>query len=182
MVSTTAVRAPQCTGPGRGLNTNLSVGVCVCATACLRPHMSFYVLQYPPLNVSNASNTHTRTHRWTHTHEQSCLALRSSLVVCAANVYDLNQANPTGLFQWIENDLQDAAAWPTRGSLRNFHGCMSNQSVIRRARVTVGSHKSWWKQHKLSQKNSFFTYLFIFKTPFVWIDFFTDTSFWSMTV
>lgn len=33
----------------------------------------------------------------------------SPWVACAANVYDLNQANPTGLFQRIENDLQDAA-------------------------------------------------------------------------
>lgn len=44
------------------------------------------------------------------------LALRSPWVVCAANVYDLNQANPTGLFRRIGNDLQDAAAEPkTRG-------------------------------------------------------------------
>ncbi len=42
------------------------------------------------------------------------LALLSPWVVCAANVYDLNQANPTGLFQWIENDLQDAVTGPRR--------------------------------------------------------------------
>lgn len=44
------------------------------------------------------------------------LALLSPWVVCTANVYDLNQANPTGLFQRIANDLQDAATEPkTRG-------------------------------------------------------------------
>lgn len=40
------------------------------------------------------------------------LALLSPWVVCAANVYDLNQANSTGLFRRIGNDLQDAATEP----------------------------------------------------------------------
>lgn len=40
------------------------------------------------------------------------LALLSPCVVGAANVYDLNQANPTGLFRRIGNDLQDAATEP----------------------------------------------------------------------
>lgn len=53
------------------------------------------------------------------------LALFTPWVVCATNVYDLNQANPTGLFRRIGNDLQDAAAepktkggnhWKSRGS------------------------------------------------------------------
>lgn len=40
------------------------------------------------------------------------LALLSPWVVRAANVYDLNQANSTGLFRRIGNDLQDAATEP----------------------------------------------------------------------
>lgn len=60
---------------------------------------SVYALQCPP--PSSVGHTHTRTHTF-------ASAVFSPWVVCAANVYDLNQANPTGLFQRIENDLQDA--------------------------------------------------------------------------
>lgn len=51
--------------------------------------------------TSKLSGTHTHAHTF-------ASAVFSPWVVCAANVYDLNQANPTGLFQRIENDLQDA--------------------------------------------------------------------------
>lgn len=58
---------------------------CVCAT----------------VPTSKLSGTRTHAHTF-------ASAVFSPWVVCAANVYDLNQANPTGWFQRIENDLQDA--------------------------------------------------------------------------
>lgn len=79
---------------------------CVCVT--------LYVLQYPPLNSEGGfKHTHKHTHACTLT-QTLALALFSRWVVGATNVYDLNQANPTGLFQWTENDLQDAATEPRR--------------------------------------------------------------------
>lgn len=55
-------------------------------------------------------SAHLQAQWETHTHAHTfASAVFSPWVVCAANVYDLNQANPTGLFQRIENDLQDAA-------------------------------------------------------------------------
>lgn len=97
-------------------NTNHSIcTVRMCACACVRPHLGVYVLRCPPLNLEGGV-----AHMHAHTHT---LALCSPWVVCAANVYDLHEANPTGLFQWIENDLQDAARGPKkeqaiRGNLR----------------------------------------------------------------
>lgn len=90
--------------------------VCVCVPACARPHGSVYAVQCPPLN-SEGGFTHTHTQTSMHAHTLA-LALCSPWVVCAANVYDLNEANPTGLFQWIENDLQDAATGPSREEIR----------------------------------------------------------------
>lgn len=114
LVSTVAVRAPQCTGPESGTNTNHSISVCMCVRTgiCVLGHICACVLQCPPLN-SEGGFTYTPMHAHSHTHSLA-LALLSPWVVCAANVYDLNQANPTGLFQWIENDLQDAETGPRR--------------------------------------------------------------------
>lgn len=58
-------------------------------------------------------SVYLQTQRDTHKHTLSLAGL-SHWVVCAANVYDLNQANPTGLLWRIEDDSQDAATEPKR--------------------------------------------------------------------
>ncbi len=99
---------------------SISTSVCVCV--CVRAHEYVYettsecvCAAVPTSKLGGRLHTpmHARSQTHTYTHTLA-LALLSPWVVCAANVYDLNQANPTGLFQWIENDLQDAATGPRR--------------------------------------------------------------------
>ena len=91
LVSTAAVRAPQCTGPGSGANTNHTISmpvcvcvcVCVCACMCMRPHLNIYVLQCPPLNSEGGfahihTHTHTRT-RPSATHTRTPAHIRARL-------------------------------------------------------------------------------------------------------
>lgn len=68
-------------------NSGLSLSLCICARLCV-----WVCLCVCLVCVS--------------------LALLSPWVVCAAHVYDLNQANSTDLFWRIGNDLQDAATEP----------------------------------------------------------------------